>query len=139
MQLVEPTARWTKRTRQYALATIVLLGSSILAATRSLGFREAPPPLSGNENPSLWQLVLSDRITLGFVKLGILMLALYAILSIPALILAGRWLRAFAPGTLAADDPLDTSQTVEALRARLRTTEAELREAILLAKGSSHG
>lgn len=55
---------------------------------------------------SLWNLILSDRWTLGFVRLAVLLLAVYAIASVVALITAGRWIKGFGTAGLSADDDI---------------------------------
>lgn len=61
--------------------------------------------------PSLAQLILSDRITLGFVRYAVVVTAVFVIASVPALIIAGRWLRAFSSHL-----PVDERQRVQANR-----------------------
>lgn len=66
------------------------------------------------KEPSLWFFLLSDSVTLGFVRLGVIAVAVYAIASIPALIMGGRWVKAFGLSGVTADhetkDALDKAQ-----------------------------
>jgi hypothetical protein len=100
--------RTNVRTRQYALAVAVLGGAVVVAVTGSWVFRASPR----QPNASLWELVLSDRWTLGFVRVAVFLLALYAIASIAALVAGGRWIKGFGAGGLSADDAVETDKWV---------------------------
>src|SRR5262245_21159295 len=89
---------------QLAAAGVALVVVGVLAYHQLWVFEAAPAKI--DSNPSLAQLVLSDRATLGFVRFGIVLLALYAIASVPALVAGGRWLKGFGTSGLTADDAL---------------------------------
>jgi hypothetical protein len=96
-------------------------------------FREEPTSARSYKDPSSWQLVFSDRVMLGFVRLGIVALVIYLVVSVPALIVAGRWLRGFGTGGVSTDAAEEASKTLEqyeagtdALTRQLDTANAEL-------------
>jgi hypothetical protein len=105
------------RVVQLASAVAAVLLAILLAAQRAWPFDGSPPRLPAR--PSLWQLLLSDHVTLGFVRLAFVMLAVFVIASVPALAAGGRWLKGLGPGGLVADDAAD-------LRSALHATEREL-------------
>jgi hypothetical protein len=109
----------TQRRVAVALVSVAIL----LAVSRSWPFDAAPPRVKTDE-PSLWQFLLADRLTLGFVRLGLAMSALFVVASIPALIVGGRWLRGFGPSGLIADDAADAAAAL----ARAQHELAEIRE-----------
>src|SRR6266498_902179 len=61
------------------------------------------------DHPTLWQLLLADRFTLGLVRLALVALGLYVIISIPALAAASRWVKGFGKEGLTADDAVVTA------------------------------
>lgn len=81
-------------------------------------------------DPSIWQLLLSDRVTLGFVRAGIAALVLYLAVSIPALVAGGRWMRAFGTSGLTADDASYTRRTVADLEAKLDEVTKQLNDSL---------
>jgi hypothetical protein len=78
---------------QLAAALILVAIAVLLALNRWWPFNTSPPDLPQNK-PTFWQFLLSDHLTLGFVRLGVVMLAVFVIASVPALITGGRWLKA---------------------------------------------
>jgi hypothetical protein len=103
-----------RRTRRRRASPIVLcavpyavvLVAVALASTGTWpcdGGRGSRPAAGG----SLTALVLGDRLTLGSVRLSVVVLALFAVGSVTALALAGRWLHAFGNGIQA--EPLRES------------------------------
>ena len=108
-----------------AAAAVVL---AILLAAGSVGpFDAARPKLP--EKPSLWQLLLSDHVTLGFVRLAFVMLAVFVIASVPALVVGGRWLKSFGVGGLIADDGADLRHALEAAERQVERTTRDLEAA----------
>lgn len=91
-------------------------------------FDQTPPA----HDPSLWPFLLGDRLTLGFVRLSVVLLSLFVIASVPALFAAGRWMRSLGAGGMSADD-VDTSavllREIERLRAELREARETRSEA----------
>jgi hypothetical protein len=117
--VVDAAARAGARSCSAVLAAIVL------AATRVWPFDTTPPPLE--PKPSLSQLLLSDRAILGFARLALVALMLFVIASIPALLVAGRWLKAFGTTGVSADDAAQQADVaVERLNEELQTLEQNL-------------
>jgi hypothetical protein len=55
----------------------------------------APDPFTisaKDPSPSIWQLLLSDRTTLGFARIGIGAVGLFVLASLAALAVTGRWI-----------------------------------------------
>jgi hypothetical protein len=111
-----------------AAAAVVL--AIFLAAQSAWPFDASRPRLP--ERPSLWQLLLSDHVTLGFVRLAFVMLAVFVIASVPALVVGGRWLKSFGAGGLIADEAADLRGALEAtqrdLERKTRRLEAVTKE-----------
>ena len=63
--------------------------------------------------PSIWQYLLSDRYVLGFVRLALVALALYVVLSVPALVIAARWAKGIGSHGVAADEAEEATKTLE--------------------------
>src|ERR1041384_4721588 len=79
--------------RQWLAAPPVVAAAFLAALQPCWPFNVSPAPLRMQRTPSLAQLFLSDRYTLGFARLTVAALALFAVGSIAALTVAGRWLR----------------------------------------------
>jgi hypothetical protein len=93
-----------------------LLGIAALVCAAWLSwwpFNAHPQPVQAYRRPSIWQLLLSDRLTLGFARALILGLSVYVAGSVVALMVARRWLR--GAGGLSADDAESASRIVKAL------------------------
>jgi hypothetical protein len=112
----------------FAAAAVVL--AILLVMQSAWPFDAARPKLPAR--PSLWQLLLSDQLTLGFVRLAFVMLAVFVIASVPALVVGGRWLKSFGAGGLIADDAADLCGALEAtqrdLERKTRRLEAVTKE-----------
>lgn len=116
---------WAKSPRvlQYVAAGAALVGAVTAAI---LGWW----PFSGPEadlgpEPSVWEILVSDRFVQGFIQLGIVTIALYAIASIPALILARRWMKGFGTSGLTADEAEDLQDVVDDQQEQIDSLEAE--------------
>jgi hypothetical protein len=105
-----------------AVAAVVL--AILLAAESAWPFDAARPKLPAR--PSLWQLLLSDHTTLGFVRLALVMLAAFVIASVPALVAGGRWLKGLGAGGFIADDAVDLRSALEATERKLDRTTRDL-------------
>jgi hypothetical protein len=111
--------------RRVALALVFL--AILLAVSRAWPFDASPP----REHASLWQLLLADRLTLGFVRLALVAAALFLVASVPALVMGGRWLKVVGISGLTADDASDvTTELAESRREvdRLRKELAAVRK-----------
>lgn len=89
-------------------------------------FDESLRPAGSYDEPSIWQFLLSDSTTLGFVRLGIIALALFVIASVPALVVAGRWLKGLGAGGISADDAASARHSLEELQRQVRTLAADI-------------
>jgi len=109
---VVPTAKatgagqtvWRSAERLSATGAVVL--AVALAISRSPWPFAAP---ASGADASLWNFLLSDRVTLGFVRLSLVLLSLFVIASVPALFAAGRWLKGFGSGGVTADEARDAT------------------------------
>lgn len=124
---------------QLVSAAVAVILAILLAAQSAWPFDTSRPELPAR--PSLWQLLLSDHVTLGFVRLAVVMLAAFVVASVPALVAGGRWLKAFGAGGLIADDAAGLRGTLEAMERELDRTTRDLEavtkerdEAVALAK-----
>ena len=115
----------TRRVLQLSVALALVAVSILLAAVRGWPFGASPPRMAETK-PSLWQLLLTDRVTLGFVRLALVLASVFVVASVPALIVGARWLRGFGPSGLSADDGADTNAPLGHLVAAIGTLEAEL-------------
>ena len=112
--------KWAIAQRRVALALVFL--AILLAAGRAWPFDASPP----REHASLWQLLLADRLTLGFVRLALVAVALFVVASVPALIMGGRWLKTFGTSGLTADEAVDTTAALTRARLELAGVREEL-------------
>lgn len=105
------------RERARYLVVGLVLVAVVIAAWQEFGpFQAGPPALRADEKePSLWYFLLSDRLTLGLVRLGTIAVAIYAIISVVALIIGGRWIKAFGTGGLTIDDVQKVEDSDKAL------------------------
>jgi hypothetical protein len=119
-------AWWKKlpvRERQWIVTGLVLAGLLVLAITKSGPFSWEPPPF--NEDDGFFEALLAERYTLGLVRLGLMALGLFIVLSVPALIVAGRWLKGFSKEGLTADEAINVNQTIVDLEKQVRDLTAE--------------
>jgi hypothetical protein len=116
-----------ERAVQLATAVAAVTGAILLAAQSIWPFdarrRDLPP------RPSLWQLLLSDHVTLGFVRLAVVMLATFVVASVPALAVSDRWLKSFGAAGLIADDAAGLRSALEATERELDRTTRDLETA----------
>lgn len=105
-----------------ALAAVVI--AILLATHNTWPFDTSLPALPAK--PSLWQFLLSDQVTLGFVRLAFIMLAVFVIASVPALVAGGRWLKGFGTGGVTADDAADADHLLDKAKQKLDDTTREL-------------
>ena len=60
------------------------------------------------------------------MRLGVVMLAVFVIASIPALITGGRWLKGFGTTGLTADDATDATEALDKAKQKLDSVTEEL-------------
>jgi ABC-type multidrug transport system fused ATPase/permease subunit len=116
--------RVTQRGAQWVGAALIVLVAIVFAITNVWPFDASPPKLPAD--PTIWQLMLSDDTTLGFVRLGLVLLTVFVVASVPALIIGGRWLKGFGTKGLTADDAADASQALDDAKAKLDDTAHQL-------------
>jgi hypothetical protein len=110
---------------QWTVALLAIAGVLTLAALHHWPFTAALDA-SKYEHPTLWQLLLADRFTLGLVRLALVALGLYVIVSVPALAAASRWVKGFGKEGLTADDAAVTV-SVSQLQSEVRKLTTQLR------------
>jgi hypothetical protein len=108
------------RAAQRVTAGLAITFAVVLAPMRAWPFRAVPPAGSG-----ITIFLLDDRLTLGFLRLAIVSLALFVIGSVPALIVAGRWLIVFGTSGLRADAAQEVQGEIKMLRAELERVTRE--------------
>ncbi len=86
-----------------------------------------------------WRLLLSDRVTLGFVRLATVALALYVISSVAALAAGERWLKSLSAGGFEADEIRASDEELAKLEAGSRAIERDLDQVIRLLRGPGDG
>ncbi len=89
---------------QYVAAGAALILVAVMAVNGLGPFKSPLPQLTDGKEPSLWFFLLSDGLTVGFVRLGVITLALYVFIAIPVLVVAGRWPKGFGKDGLTIDD-----------------------------------
>jgi hypothetical protein len=97
---------------------------ALAAIGRTWPFRSIPVGIEGTGKPSVWQYVLSDRTTLGFVRLTLVFAGLFVIASVIALAVRGRWIRGL--GGLSVDEKEAGKERIEELEAQLRKAQTDL-------------
>lgn len=98
---------------------------AVLAWRRAWPFNLDPPDAPPGR-PSVWHLLLEDRVTIGLARLAIASGCVFAVISVTGLVSEKRWIRKFAG--LSADDP----ETLEQLQGQLQTVTQERDEALCL-------
>lgn len=88
---------------------------------------------------SIPRIILSDRATLGFVRLLAATGALYGLASIAVLVMRGRWVRSVSTTGISADAASYSDESISELKAKLRRAQDERDEANRLLWGVLHG
>jgi hypothetical protein len=99
---------WFQRGVALAAAAVVAL----LAWREYWPFDAKTANVETFKDPSVWQYLLSDRYVLGVLQLGLVALALYIFVSVPALAIAARWAKAFGTSGVATDDAQQAKTTL---------------------------
>lgn len=86
----KPIREFVSRFRSPLAATFAIALTAVLAYSQTGPFNEAPPTLG--QEPSLWRLLLSERLTLGFVRLALAAGAVFLLTSIFVLVANNRWI-----------------------------------------------
>jgi hypothetical protein len=116
--LMRRVLRWCRRVKVKTwqrLVALAVLGVVVwLAFDKShWPFKDEPQEVATMEDPSFWDYLLADRLTLGFVRLALVAFATFVLLSTVALVLAGRWMKGFSSSGMAADDAESASVALE--------------------------
>jgi len=122
--------------RERSLAAAVVVTAGILFLTGSWVFGAALRPRRGD---SLWQALLSDRLTLGVVRMLTTVLALYVLASIAILVLRGRWMRAISTSGLEAEAASDVENTIASLERRVEGLQRDREEFLRMLWRSDRG
>lgn len=109
-----------------AVTTLILMCALILSG--KWPFHQDPVPLG--QGPSIWEILLNDRISLGFIRAGLAALVTYAVISVPALVVAGRWMKGLTTAGLTADDAETADRHIEELEQDLQETLEELEDQV---------
>ena len=112
-----------ERRRQRVAAGAFVILAVVLWATSTPPFSGPVPRLPAH--PSFWQIVLADRTTVGLVRMALIMLGLFLLASVPALIVAGRWINTFG-SSMAADAPPPGASARGDVEDELRQTKRKL-------------
>jgi low affinity Fe/Cu permease len=112
-----------ERRRQGIAAGFFVIVTIILWATSTPPFSDPPNRLPAH--PSFWQIVLADRTTVGLVRMTMIVLGLFLLASIPALVVAGRWINTFG-SSMHADAARSAASTQVQLEQRVREAERML-------------
>lgn len=114
----------TLREWQWLVAGIALVFVAALAWKRGWPFDGSEFALPGE--PSLAQLLFADPLTRGFARLAIAVITLYAVASIPALVVAGRWIRGLNTSGMEVDEASeDAPRRVKRLEAQITALTKE--------------
>ena len=114
---------WPLRVYQWIAAGLALAVVVILALNRSGPFSWDPP--APTKDAGFFEELLGERYTLGLVRIGLIMLALFIILSVPALIVAGRWLKGISKEGLTVDDAIAAEENIADLQRQLKEVTEE--------------
>lgn len=123
-------SRWKipGRAAQFVAAGVAVAIAVVAGASAVWVFRP-----SGREgNASLWRHVFSDRATLGFIRAAFVMLAIYAIGSLAALLVSGRWIRSIGKGGLETDATQSADEKIAELEQRVRQADEGRDRTLLL-------
>ena len=118
--------RLSSATVEWLIATCVLGAVVWLGLTGAWVFRDAAP--SETSRP-VWSELLSDRLTLGLIRLLVAAAALYALVSIGILVSRRRWVQSISATGIEAESASRTDELIRALERDLREALAERDEA----------
>jgi hypothetical protein len=105
-----------------AIGAVVLL--VLLAGNETWPFGTSPPPV--RNEASIWEVILFDRLMIGFLRAGALAVIGYVIVSVPVLIVSRRWVKGLSASGLAADEARTADAAIEELQYELLATQEEL-------------
>ena len=94
-------------------------GLAALVATIALACFGVWPVPKAVADDGVLDMILDDRVLIGMIRLTLLVMALYAIASVPALIAGGRWVKGMGTSGIIADDARIESRTAAEADRRL--------------------
>lgn len=115
--MVDWLKRLSLRARQWLVAAVVLAIVASLAVAKAGPFSWEPPVTT--QRTGFFEALLGERYTLGLVRVALIALGVFVVLSVPALVVAGRWLKGFSKEGLTADDAEAADDTIADLRSQL--------------------
>lgn len=110
--------------RQLIVAVLIGAGLIYLAQGKHWPFVAAYSS-EDYPHPTLWQLLLTDRYTLGLVRLSLVAAGVFIVVSIPALMIAGRWVKGFGKDGLTVDDAQAAADAVGELKKKLENVTSK--------------
>jgi hypothetical protein len=124
LRTIKPRAR-------EGLAALAAFGLILgLAVGGAWPFNGRPTTESQVASPSVMQFLMGDRITLGVVRLLLLALSTFAILSLAAFLVRGRWLKGLSSKGWDVDERQETFESIDELKAQIRELTWERDEAL---------
>lgn len=117
--LWKATAFW-----QYVAAVLVATALVLLARSRVWPFGTPAPDLG--EQPSIFEVLLNDRVMIGIIRAAIVAVAGYVVLSVPALVVDRRWMKGLGSSGLAADEVRRGDRSIQELQETLADTQRQL-------------
>lgn len=119
-----------KRKSEYGAAPVAVAVAVGVVAGQTW---PVPDAIAGD---SVWQTFLNDRMLVGLLRLTVVVVALYAIASIPASVVGGRWVTGVGTGGIVAGDAgsdaaialAEARRQVDVLQMRQVAVESELDE-----------
>lgn len=75
---------------------------------------------------SIVEVLLRDRLTIGFIRAALVAVAGYVLVSVPALVIARRWIKGFGSSGLAADDVSGGETSIRELQGGLALLQGKL-------------
>lgn len=122
------------RTAHYVAAGLAVVVFAVAGWTAVWMFR-----IRGPASGPIWNIILKDRATLGFVRAALVMLAVYTIGSLAALLAGGRWIRSVGKSGLEIDAAEPAYERIADLKERLRRADKDRDELVRLLEVSLHG
>lgn len=119
--------RWpTLKEQQVGAATVCILTSIALVEAERWPFHRLHNHPGGRSAHSFTGAILTDRITLGFLRLAIVAFALFVFVSVPALMLAGRWAKGIGTGGITVDEAAEVTKSLKELQRENDTLTGQL-------------
>lgn len=120
-------------TRPYVAVFLALAFLGFLARYKVWPFGTAATLPQQGQDASVFEVLLTDRLMIGFIRAGIVSVVCYVVVSVPALIISRRWMKGLSTAGLTADDADSANETIEELQEQLETAQAELESELIQA------